>query len=121
MIASILIWVAAIPVALTPIGGPTPSGRAPLGLRSLDAVSPLGIVGATVTGMMIGAFYGLGAVYVRRLGLNLSDTPLLMSVVSLGGVAPQLPLGRLSDPYDSSPVIVVHGRASGGDRMGEDV
>src|SRR3546814_10481730 len=49
MIASILISLAAIPVALTRIDAPTPSGHAPLGLRSLYAVSPLGIVGATVT------------------------------------------------------------------------
>src|SRR3546814_7081700 len=91
MIASILISLAAIPVALTRIDAPTPSGHAPLGLRSLYAVSPLGIVGATVTGMMMGAFYGLGAVYVRRLGLNLSDTALFMSVVILGGVALQWP------------------------------
>src|SRR3546814_19100895 len=53
MIASILISLAAIPVALTRIDAPTPSGYAPLGLRSLYAVSPLGIVGATVTGMMM--------------------------------------------------------------------
>src|SRR3546814_12983288 len=71
MIASILISLAAIPVALTRIDAPTPSGHAPLGLRSLYAVSPLGIVGATVTGMMMGAFYGLVAVYSseeRRVG-----------------------------------------------------
>src|SRR3546814_120189 len=106
MIASILISLAAIPVALTRIDAPTPSGHAPLGLRSLYAVSPLGIVGATVTGMMMGAFYGLGAVYVRRLGLNLSDTALFMSVVILGGVALQWPLGRLSDRFDRRRVIV---------------
>src|SRR3546814_7281318 len=100
MIASILISLAAIPVALTRIDAPTPSGHAPLGLRSLYAVSPLGIVGATVTGMMMGAFYGLGAVYVRRLGLNLSDTALFMSVVILGGVALQWPLGAC--PTDST-------------------
>src|SRR3546814_13920634 len=43
IIASILISLAAIPVALTRIDAPTPSGHAPLGLRSLYAVSPLGI------------------------------------------------------------------------------
>src|SRR3546814_11033805 len=55
---------------------------------------------------MMGAFYGLGAVYVRRLGLNLSDTALFMSVVILGGVALQWPLGRLSDRFDRRRVIV---------------
>src|SRR3546814_18319412 len=105
MIASILISLAAIPVALTRIDAPTPSGHAPLGLRSLYAVSPLGIVGATVTGMMMGAFYGLGAVYVRRLGLTLSDTALFLRVVIIGGVALQGPLRSLYHRFATPPVI----------------
>src|SRR3546814_12586485 len=86
MIASILISLDAIPVALTRMDAPTPSGHAPLGLRSLYAVSPLGFVGAPVTGMMMGAFYGLGAVSVRPLGLHLSDTALFLGVGILGRV-----------------------------------
>src|SRR3546814_13465052 len=99
MIASILLSIAAIPVALTRIDAPTPSGHAPLGLRSLYPVSPLGIVGATVTGMTMGAFYGLGAVYVRRLGLSLSDTALFTSARLLGSVALTWPLRRLCDRF----------------------
>src|SRR3546814_15298966 len=38
--------------------------------------------------------------------LNLSDTALFMSVVILGGVALQWPLGRLSDRFDRHRVIV---------------
>jgi MFS family permease len=56
--------------------------------------------------MMIGAFYALGAVYVRRLGMGVSDVALFMSAVILGGVALQWPLGRLSDIFDRRRVIV---------------
>merc|ERR1712023_90149 len=55
---------------------------------------------------MLGAFYALGAVYARRLGMNLSSTALFMSMVILGGVALQWPLGRLSDKLDRRKVIV---------------
>jgi MFS family permease len=71
------------------------------------AASPLGTVGAVTTGLMLGAFYGLGAVQVRRLGLDLTQTASFMMIVILGGVALQWPLGRLSDRYDRRRVIVL--------------
>ncbi|MDZ7925433.1 MAG: hypothetical protein U5M23_15605 [Marinagarivorans sp.] len=40
---------------------------------------------------MLGAFYGLGAVYARRMGLSIGDTAAFMSVVIVGGVALQWP------------------------------
>src|SRR5690606_35365001 len=75
--------------------------------RELYAVSPLGVVGAALTGVMLGAFYALGAVYARRLGMELSAVAVFMSTVILGGVALQLPLGRLSDRFDRRRVIVI--------------
>lgn len=104
--ASILISIAAVPVLLTHISAPAESGSAPFTLRRLYATSPLGVVGTVATGLMLGAFYGLAAVHVRRLGLGLGPTALFMSVVILGGVALQYPLGRLSDRYDRRRVIV---------------
>lgn len=106
LVASILISLAAIPVVLTRIAAPPPDDGAPLPMRALYAASPLGIIGATVTGVMLGAFYALGPVFVRRLGMDLSDTAWFMSVVIMGGVALQWPLGRLSDRFDRRRVIV---------------
>lgn len=106
MAASILLSLTVIPVALTKIAGPSLGEAEPLGVGRLYAISPLGIVGAAATGLMLGAFYGLGAVYVRRLGLDFSETALFMSIVILGGVALQWPLGRLSDRFDRRRVIV---------------
>ncbi|MEW9856967.1 MFS transporter [Novosphingobium sp. M1R2S20] len=106
LVASILISLSAIPVVLTRISAPLPDDGAALPVRDLYAASPLGIVGATITGLMLGAFYALGPVFVRRLGMDLSATALFMSVVILGGVALQWPLGRLSDRFDRRKVIV---------------
>jgi MFS family permease len=103
---SILLSLAAIPVVLTRIEAPQRGDAAALPFRTLYRVSPLGIVGACLTGVMLGAFYAMGAVYTRRLGLDVGATALFMSVVIMGGVALQWPLGRLSDMFDRRKVIV---------------
>ena len=106
IIASILISLAAIPVVLTRISAPPPDLGATMTLRGLYAASPLGILGAIATGLMLGTFYTLAAVYARSLGMDLAAVATFMSVVILGGVALQWPLGLLSDRFDRRRVIV---------------
>lgn len=106
MAAAILLSLAIVPVALTRIAQPVIGENPPLAMKQLYKVSPLGVVGATVTGVMLGAFYALGAVFVRRLGMDLSATAVFMSMVILGGVALQWPLGWLSDRFDRRMVII---------------
>jgi len=105
-LASILISLAIIPICLTRSTAPVLTEAASLPLRRLFAASPLGVVGAGITGLLLGAFYGLAAIYARRLGLSLAATATFMMVVILGGVALQWPLGHLSDRYDRRRVIV---------------
>ncbi len=106
LIASIPISLAIIPVALTRLSGPAIAEQLPISIRRLYVASPLGFVGAVVSGVMLGAFYGLGAVYARRLGLSLTETAWFMSFVIVGGVALQWPLGRLSDHFERRRVVV---------------
>lgn len=105
-IASILISLAIIPLCLTRSSAPAPAEASAFSIRSLLAASPLGAAGAVATGLMLGAFYGLAAVHVRRLGLDLAETARFMMIVILGGVALQWPLGRLSDRHDRRRVII---------------
>ncbi|ABF54659.1 MFS transporter [Sphingopyxis alaskensis] len=105
-LASILISLAIIPVCLTRSAAPALEDAASLPLRRLFAASPLGVVGAGMTGLLLGAFYGLAAIYARRIGLSLADTASFMMTVILGGVALQWPLGRLSDRFDRRRVII---------------
>ncbi|BBC74257.1 MFS transporter [Altererythrobacter sp. B11] len=107
LVASILISLAAIPVALTRISAPAPESGGTLSVRTLYEISPLGVVGATITGLMLGAFYALGSVYARRMGMELSTIAIFMSTVIFGGVALQWPLGLLSDRFDRRRVIVI--------------
>lgn len=106
LLASIPISLAIIPIALTRLSGPAIAEQLPVSVGRLYAASPLGFVGAVVSGLMLGAFYGLGAVYARRMGLSIGDTAAFMSVVIVGGVALQWPLGRLSDRFERRRVLV---------------
>ena len=105
--ASILISLAVIPVALT--RGVSPAfGEAPLlPIPHLFAVSPLGVAGVAATGVMMGGFYGLGAVFTRLLGLDVAATATFMSAVIFGGVALQWPVGWLSDQFDRRKIITL--------------
>ncbi|MBP9931747.1 MAG: MFS transporter, partial [Rhodoferax sp.] len=49
---------------------------------------------------MVGSFYALGVVFAIKIGLSVSETAMFMSVVVLGGLAFQLPIGVLADRYD---------------------
>lgn len=106
VLASILVSLAVLPVTLTRNVGPVMQEQPSFSLRRLYATSPLGFVGAAITGVMLGAFYGLGAVYAQRLGLGLAGAATFMSAVIAGGVALQWPLGWLSDRVDRRRVIV---------------
>jgi MFS family permease len=105
-IAAMLISLAIIPVCLTRSPAPLLEDAAALPLRRLFEASPLGVAGAGMTGLLLGAFYGLAAIYARRMGLDLGDTATFMMTVILGGVALQWPLGRLSDRYDRRRIII---------------
>lgn len=104
--ASVLTSLAVLPVALTRLSGPLATEQAPLSVLKLYAASPLGLVGVGVTGLMLGAFYALGPVFARGMGLTLSATALFMSVAIAGGVALQWPLGWLSDRFDRRRIII---------------
>jgi len=106
LLASILLSLAVLPISLTRAASPELGDFQAMPMRGLYAASPLGMVGAAVTGLMLGAFYGLGAVHARRIGLDLSAVAAFMSAVILGGVALQWPLGWLSDRFDRRTVIL---------------
>lgn len=106
MYSAILLSIAVLPVVLTKDVQPKIEDLKPLAIKKLYRISPLGVVGVTATGLMLGAFYALGAVFIRRLGMDLSDVAFFTSCVIAGGVALQWPLGMLSDRFDRRRVIV---------------
>lgn len=106
MASAVLLSLSVLPIVMTPIEQPAIEEAAPFSLRRLYKTSPLGTVGTVSTGVMLGAFYALGAVYVQRTGLPLAQVALFTSCVIFGGVALQYPLGGLSDKFDRRHVII---------------
>ena len=106
MFSAILLSLAALPVLLTQVAQPRIEGMKAMSVRRLYDLSPLGVVGTVTTGVMLGAFYALGAVFVRQLGMSLAQVALFTSCAIAGGVVLQWPLGMLSDRFDRRRVIV---------------
>lgn len=106
ILVSLLFSAAVLPVALTRMTPPALPDISALGIRRLFAASPLGILGAITSGIVLGSLFSLGPVYASAQGLALSQTALFMGLAILGGVALQWPTGRLSDRIDRRRVIL---------------
>jgi MFS family permease len=104
-LAAILLSLAIVPVSLTATLAPAPMQVVKLDFRRLWQLSHVGMEGAITSGLVTGAFWALGPVYARGLGLDTSQLTMFMSGAVLGGALFQLPLGRLSDRYDRRLVL----------------
>ncbi len=104
-LASVLFSFALVPVTLTRVSQPRPVSAPRLGLRNLYATSPLGVVGATMAGLVNGAFFGMGAVFAQRVGFSDAGIAAFMSAIIIGGAVLQWPIGHFSDTRDRRSVM----------------
>ncbi|MEM8838471.1 MAG: MFS transporter, partial [Pseudomonadota bacterium] len=107
VIASILLSIAAIPVALTKSAQPAPIAVVRLRPFVLYKRSPAAIVACTFAGMSIGALFSLIPLYSTRIGLDPNFIPLSAGALMFGGLLLQYPLGRLSDFIDRRYVLML--------------
>jgi MFS family permease len=106
-LAAILISVGVVPIAITRVTEPHIDIIRPVRLSELMAISPLGIAGALVAGIVNGAFWSMGPVFGQRLALGDGGIALLMSATVLGGAFLQWPIGHLSDRMDRRTVLIL--------------
>jgi len=95
--AAVCFCAAVVPVALARHDAPQAPAPTYLGLRHVARRAPLAVAGSVVAGVLLGAFYSLGPVFARRIGLDPAGAARWMGAGILGGLALQWPLGRLSD------------------------
>jgi MFS family permease len=107
ILSSIVVSAALVPILLSPRPAPRFEVSAPLGLRELIRISPLGAVATTINGLTQGAFFSLGAVYATAIGMNVAGVAVFMAAVTLGGSFLQWPIGRFSDAIDRRLVIAL--------------
>ena len=105
ILVSILVSLSLIPLLLSTGRTPPFATPSPVGIRQLYRVSPTGVVGYFGTVMANGAYFGMGAVYGREIGLSVRDISVFISLILLGGMFLQWPIGRLSDAWDRRQVL----------------
>ncbi len=103
--AAFLSSLAIIPVAFTRTEAPSLAKAAPISLGELYRISPLAVAGAVFSGLMLGAFWGMGAVFGREIGFSVFETSLFTGSYIVGGLLLQIPIGRLSDRFDRRTVL----------------
>jgi len=107
IVVTFLVCAATLPVVATRQAQPVLQPVPRLELRRLYALAPTAGVGALLSGLAMGAFWGLLPVYAGGLGLDLSQIGTYMSVAIVGGAALQWPVGRWSDQYDRRVALMV--------------
>jgi MFS family permease len=95
-----------LPVALSVSPAPEPYAGARLSLLQLYRISPLGVLGCVVCGLVNAAFYALAPIFVLELGLDETAVSTFMGVAVLAGLVLQWPLGKLSDVFDRRTILV---------------
>lgn len=105
-LASILVSLAALPVALTTSLAPAPLQSTKIRILRLYRISPVGFMGAFTVGLGNGAFWSLAPLFATGSGLDINGVAAFMSLVVLGGAIGQYPLGKLSDRTDRRRVIL---------------
>lgn len=106
MMAALLISLCLVPIVLTKVRAPNIAHIRPLSLVALYRSSPLGVVGSMASGAVLGAYYGMGAIFAQQIGLSVFQISLFMGAFILGAMTLQWPVGRLSDRYDRRLVLL---------------
>ena len=77
-----------------------------VGLGELSQRAPSAVIGCVVGGLVNSAFYTLVPAWMLDEGTDQSTIALFMFVAVLGGLAFQIPVGRLSDRRDRRVVLI---------------
>jgi MFS family permease len=105
-IASVLVSLGALPVALSTAPPPAIPQSVQLDLRRLFRISPAATIGCFATGLANGAFWSLAPVFAVSIGGDPSLPAWFMTASVIGGAVLQWPLGFLSDKIGRRKIII---------------
>ena len=106
ILVSILLSFALLPILLSNTEAPNTSDPKNFSIKELYVTSPLGFVGAIITGLAHSAILGYGAVFAAAKGLGLFEISIFMIIVSSFGALFQLPVGYISDKIDRRIILI---------------
>ncbi len=106
ILISVLVSIAVIPILVSVSAAPAFETTESVGIFQLYQVSPLGVFGIFSSGIAIGSFFGIGAVYASSSGLSVQEVSMFMGSFIVGGVLFQYPLGKFSDIFGRRKIII---------------
>lgn len=105
IIASIVVSIAVVPVALTTSAQPAPITLVKFQPRSLYETSPAAFIASFLIGISAASTWMLAPLFATGRGFDASFAALFSAVMIGGGAAAQWPIGRLSDKFDRRLVL----------------
>ena len=106
IVVSILLSLALLPILLSISAAPEFSSPKRISFKELYIISPLGFIGAFITGLSHGAVFGFGAVYAVAKGFDVFNISLFMLIITIFGALFQWPIGSLSDRFDRRILLI---------------
>ena len=100
-----LFAVALVIVSTTRAEPPRGTVSAALPFSQLSRAAPIAVVGCLMAGLVSAAFYALVPAWMQVEGIERDTIAIFMLIAVLGGLAFQVPVGRLSDRFDRSIVL----------------
>lgn len=105
LVVGIFAVLSLVPVALTRSVSPTLPEVLTMKTSELLHKAPMGLLGSLVVGAIVGAFYSLGPLYAKHIGLDVHMVAYYMSLTIICGFSMQWPVGSLSDRFDRQNVL----------------
>ncbi|MCA0011551.1 MFS transporter [Mesorhizobium sp. B292B1B] len=95
-----------LPVGMTRLAQPPAPQAASVALRRAWRISPVGVAGMLAVGGLSMSISGFAPIHATAKGYSQADVALLLSVMPLGTLILQVPLGWISDRTDRRYVLV---------------
>lgn len=107
MVGGLVVSLSLVPVVMTHSEAPDISQSEHLSAKELFKISPLAVVGCVCSGLVLGGFYGMGAIYAKLIQFDQWGVSVFLSSMVVGGFLLQFPIGRISDKLDRRTVMAV--------------
>ena len=107
LLTSVLISLSLVPVALANISAPRVEQTESVSWGDLYKISPFGVIGLFLLGMVQSVLFGMSAVFASLIGLSVVAVSLFASMPFIGGILLLFPLGSLSDKLDRRKIVIV--------------
>jgi len=104
---AVLFAVALVLVSTTRAEPPRKAVFAALPFTRLPRAAPVAVAGCVVSGLLSASFYALVPAWMQDEGIARETIALFMLIAVLGGLAFQVPVGRLSDRFDRRLVLAI--------------